>query len=212
MAIDVKLSAEPRTKFGTSESRRLRRKGLVPGNIYGHGVDAAAFSVSADDLRPIIVGGTRILELDFAGKTELAMFGEVQWDTFGTYVQHIDLIRVDRDQRVEVEVPIVLRGIASGTISGGVVDLHLRHVTLECAAYAIPEKISVRISHMEIGDVIHVSDLELPDETNVKTEMEEVVVQINEPKEEIEETTEDLGPIEPEVIGRKAEDEEEESK
>ena len=77
MAQDQTLVAEKRTKTGTSECRRLRRIGLVPGNLYGHGQDPVTLSVPADALNSLVQSGTRVLELQINGDTEKTMFREV---------------------------------------------------------------------------------------------------------------------------------------
>ena len=212
MAIDIKLATQSREKTGSSECRRLRRQGLVPGNIYGHGRDATSFSVNAVVLMKTVTGGHKVIELDIDGQTELAMFRQVQWDTFGTYIQHIDLIVVSRDEKIQVAIPIELRGIAVGTQSGGLLDHQMRTLAIECPAFSIPDSITVRIGGLEIGDSIAVKDIELPEDSVVQDDPESIVVQVNEPVEEadLEEAT-NLGPAEPEVIGRPADDEDSDS-
>jgi large subunit ribosomal protein L25 len=212
MAIDIKLATQTREKTGSSECRRLRRQGLVPGNIYGHGREATSFSVAADVLLKTVTGGHHVIELDINGQPELAMFRQVQWDTFGTYIQHIDMIIVSRDEKVQVAVPVVLRGIAVGTQSGGLIDHQMRTLAIECPAFSIPDSISVRIGSLEIGDSIAVKDIELPEDSVVQDDPEAIIVQVNEPAEEVDlEEGTDLGPAEPEVIGRSADDEESDS-
>ena len=189
----------------------LRRSGRVPGNVYGSGGDALLFSVKADELTPIINSGQHVLEMDLDGSTELTMFREVQWDTFGTAIQHIDLLRVDRDQRVVVDVPIELRGIAPGTHSGGILDQQMRSMSVECPAFAIPESVAVRVGSLEIGDSIRVADVELDEGQVVQNEPELIVVQVNEAVEEVEDEEAAAGPVEPEVIGRSKDDSEDEA-
>ncbi len=89
-------------------------------------------------LAPVLKAGTRVVDLDLEGHVEKAMFRDIQWDTFGMAVRHIDLLRIDPNERVEVQVPIVLKGIAAGTLAGGILDHHLHSVTLECLAIQIP--------------------------------------------------------------------------
>lgn len=208
MANDPKLVAEKRVKLGTAECRRLRRQGLVPGNVYGHQQDPVAFSVSADILTPILHSGHKVVDLEMGSAVEKAMFREVQWDTFGQVVQHFDLVRVDANERVTVDVAIVLRGNAPGVLSGGMLEQHLHSLTLDCPAIEIPERITVRISELEIGGVIHVSDLELPGHTHVQTTDDTVVVRVVEAVAEEEDVEGEAGPAQPELVGRKDEGEE----
>ena len=210
MAREQTLVAEKRTKTGTSECRRLRRAGQIPGNLYGHGQDPVMFSVSADALNSLVQSGTRVLDLQLNGDTETTMFRELQWDTFGMHILHFDLLRIDAQERVTVEVPLELKGISPGVIAGGRLDHHTRSLSLECPAFQIPESIPVRISSLEIGDAIHVSELDIPERFEVHNLPESVVVQVLAPvAEEEEELAEaELGQAEPEVIGRKEEKEE----
>ncbi|GAB4153423.1 MAG: 50S ribosomal protein L25 [Planctomycetaceae bacterium] len=212
MSIDVKLPAQPREKTGTRECRRLRREGRVPGNIYGHGSEPATFSVSAEEVLQTVMAGNHVVELQLGDRTELAMFRDVQWDPFGTEIQHVDMILVNRDERVQVDVPVELRGISPGAQSGGILEHVHRTLSVECPAFAIPESISVRIGDMEIGDSIAVKDLELPDNVTVMDDPEMVVVQVTEAQEQTEEELEpEVGPAEPEVIGRASDSESEDS-
>src|SRR5688572_7252480 len=83
MAEDPKLSAEPRTKLGSAECRRLRRDQRVPGNVYGHGEEPASIAVAEEAISPIVHSGHKVVDLELGGKTEKAILREVQWDTFG---------------------------------------------------------------------------------------------------------------------------------
>ena len=205
MAIERKLVAEKRTDLGTTACRRLRKRGVVPGNIYGHGREQISVTVSSETLDAIVHAGHKVIDFEIEGAVEKAMFREVQWDTFGIRIKHFDLIRIDADERVTVEVLIELRGVAPGTRSGGVLE-QIRSLTVECLAFEIPDSIRVRIGDLEVGQAIHVRDLELPQGTSVHNPPETVVVQIVQPVEEEDDAeTEEIGLAEPEVIGKKAE-------
>lgn len=211
MAIESTLTAQKRDKLGTTHSRRLRQQNIIPGNLYGHHQDALPISVPEDDLKAVIATGHRVVNLEVNGKTESAIFREVQWDTFGIKIHHFDLVRVDADERVEVEVPVELKGIAPGSLNGGVVEHHLRTLTVECLAVQIPDNIPVRINMLDIGQGIHVKDLELPEGVVVRDNPEELVVQVIQPVAAPEPTEEAAAaPTEPEVIREKRETPEEE--
>jgi large subunit ribosomal protein L25 len=190
----------------------LRREGRIPGVVYGHQQDPIPFVVEWEMLAPVLKAGTRVVDLDVEGHVEKAMFRDIQWDTFGIAVRHIDLLRIDPNERVEVEVPVILKGIAAGALAGGVLDHHLHSVTLECLAIQIPDGITVKIAELQIGQAIHVSELELPPNTTVKNEPETVVVQVKQAVEEEETGAEaaEAGPAQPEIVGRKVKEEEEE--
>jgi large subunit ribosomal protein L25 len=208
----MKLAAAKRTQRGSTACRRMRREGRIPGVVYGHQQEPISFEVTWESLAPVLKAGTRVVDLDVDGHVEKAMFRDTQWDTFGMAVRHIDLLRIDPNERVEVQVPIVLKGIAAGVLSGGILDHHLHNVTLECLAIQIPDGISVKIAELQIGQAIHVSELELPANTVVKNEPEMVVVQVKQALETEEPSAEgaEAGPAQPEIVGRKVKETDEE--
>jgi large subunit ribosomal protein L25 len=212
MAVEMKLAVAKRTHLGSTACRRMRRAGKIPGVVYGHQKDPISFEVEWDSLAPVLKAGTRVVDLDVEGHVEKAMFRDIQWDTFGIAVKHIDLLRIDPNERVEVQVPIVLKGVAAGVLSGGILDHHLHNVLLECLAIQIPDSIQVKIAELQIGQAIHVSELELPPNTTVKNEPETVVVQVKQALETEESTAEgvEAGPAEPELVGRKVKETDEE--
>jgi large subunit ribosomal protein L25 len=212
MAVEMKLSVAKRTEHGSTACRRLRREGRIPGVVYGHQQDPISFVVEWETLAPVLKAGTRVVDLDVEGHIEKAMFRDIQWDTFGMAIKHIDLLRIDPNERVEVEVPVILKGIAAGALAGGILDHHLHSVTLECLAIQIPDGIPVKIAELQIGQAIHVSELELPPNTTVKNEPETVVVQVKQAIEAEEPSAEaaEAGPAQPEIVGRKVKETEEE--
>jgi large subunit ribosomal protein L25 len=212
MAVEMKLAVAKRSVKGSTACRRLRRSGKIPGVVYGHQIDPLAIEVAWDSLAPVLKAGTRVVDLDVEGNVEKAMFRDIQWDTFGSEVNHIDFLRIDPNDRVEVEVPIVLKGTAPGVLAGGVLDFHLHSVTIECLAIAIPDNIPVKVADLQIEQAIHVRELELPPNTVVKNDPETVVVQVKHIVEVVEPTAEgaaEPGPTEPEIVGRKVKETEE---
>jgi large subunit ribosomal protein L25 len=212
MAVEMKLPVAKRSVMGSTACRRLRRSGKVPGVVYGHQIDPLAIEVAWDSLAPVLKAGTRVVDLDVEGKVEKAMFRDIQWDTFGVEVNHIDFLRIDPNDRVEVEVPIVLKGTAPGTLAGGILDFHLHAVTIECLAIQIPDNIPVKIGELQMEQAIHVRELELPANTVVKNDPETVVVQVKHIVEVVEPTGEagaEPGPTQPEIVGRKVKEDEE---
>jgi large subunit ribosomal protein L25 len=211
MAAEMKLAVAKRTHVGSTACRRMRRAGRIPGVVYGHQQASIAFEVAWETLAPILKAGTRVVDLDVEGHVENAMFRDIQWDTFGIAVKHIDLLRIDPNERVEVQVPIVLKGTAAGALAGGILDHHLHSVTLECLAIQIPDGIPVKIGELQIGQAIHVRELELPPNTVIKNDPETVVVQVKQMLAEEPTAAEaaEPGPAEPELVGRKVKEAEE---
>jgi len=211
MAVEMKLAVAKRSVKGSTACRRLRRAGRIPAVVYGHAVDPLAVEIAWDTLAPVLKAGTRVVDLDVEGNVEKAMFRDIQWDTFGRTVNHIDFLRIDPNDRVEVEVPILLKGTAPGTLAGGVLDFHLHSVTIECLAIAIPDNIPVKIADLQIDQAIHVRELELPPNTVIKNEPDTVVVQVKPVvvEEAAAEGAAEPGPTEPEIVGRKVKEAEE---
>lgn len=211
MADSPKLAVEKREKLGTAENRRLRKRGVVPGNVYGHQKDSISITAAEENLRPLIMGGSRVIDIELDGSLEKTMFREVQWDTWGIQILHFDLIRIDPDERITIEVPVRLRGYSPEQFSGLIIDQPMRSLTIECQVISIPESIDIRIGDLEVGQSIQVQAIEVPEGTTCQNPPESIIVQIVKPREEVEETDEmDAGPAEPELVGRKEAKEEEE--
>ncbi|MBI3866697.1 MAG: 50S ribosomal protein L25 [Planctomycetia bacterium] len=206
MAVTGKLAVTRRSQHGSRECRRLRDQGMVPGNIYGHKQETIPLTVPAAELVHLVRAGARVLDVDLDGKVEKVLFHEIQWDYLGKEVLHVDLLRVDPNETLTIEVKVELKGTAPGSLSGGVIDHTLRTLTVECLAIQIPDSIVVKISTLEIGDSLHVRDLEVPPNTRIVNNPDAVVVRVAQPGAEIDLTTTvagEEGPAQPEVIGRK---------
>jgi large subunit ribosomal protein L25 len=204
MSKEAKLVVEARTELGSSACRRLRERGLVPGNVYGHNAPPTAVVVSADALRPVLKSGVHVVDLDLGGKAEKAVIREVQWDIFGKDIRHIDLMRVDPNERVNITVPIELKGTAPGVVAGGILEQPLHQLTIDCLAYQIPDSLTVRISSLELGQAIHVKDLELPEGSHAHAQADAIVVHVVKLQER-DIAAAEPGAAEPEVIGKKPE-------
>ncbi len=199
------LEVMPRSGTGTRESRRLRRQGLVPAILYGHGEKCVDLAAKREALEAVIRHGSRVVDLNGAVK-ESALIRELQWDTFGIEPIHVDLLRVSKTERVKVKVPVDLRGDAPGHRAGGTVNLVLHEVEIECTPDQIPEKIHAQIGSLEVGGFVKVHDLELPPGAVAVTDGEEPVVTCTMAGGKVEEAA-TAAPAEPEVIGRKAAEE-----
>ena len=182
MANDLKLSAERRTEFGSTACRRMRRAHQVPGNVYGHGEDPQPVSIAAEAVLAVIHSGHKIVDLSFGSESEKALLREIQWDTFGKEVLHVDLQRVSAGERIETEVTVETHGTAPGVVDGGILEMPLHTISVECPALRIPEKFELNINDMTIGQSIHVRDLEIPEGVKVLNDEDEVVLQIREPQ------------------------------
>ena len=163
-----KLKISSRQDTGTVACRRMRTQGLVPGVIYGHQQEALPVSISEHDLGLLLTHGARLLDISLDKKPEKALVKEVQYDHLGARIVHVDLIRVSLDEKIQLEIPIELRGsVEASSHGGGVVDQLLTVVQVECLASNIPEGIQIQTTKLQLGDEIRVKDLSLPSEVTV---------------------------------------------
>lgn len=205
------IPAELRQPGGKRSNRRLRARGKVPAVLYGHKMSNVCLALPADALAAAIRHSARLIQLTGA-VNEQAFIKELQWDTWGKEILHVDLTRVSAHERVQAEVPVVLRGDAPGVKAGGRLVQHIHSVEIECPVDAIPERLVINIGQLEIGQFLCVKDLNLPEGAKVLANPEEVVVICHAPAAEEEEAAApavEAGEVEPEVIGRKKAEEEE---
>jgi large subunit ribosomal protein L25 len=204
----LQLAVESRNSQGKHRNRRLRQSGQIPGVLYGHGLDNVPVSVSADALSAAIRHGSRLVSLTGA-LNESAFIRDLQWDTWGTHIIHVDFTRISEHEIVEVRVPVELRGEAPGVREGGVVVQHVHEVEIACPASVIPEKLAVNINHLKLNDTILLNGLTLPEGAKIlAADMEAIVVECTIPVELPEEGAEGV-PAEPEIIGAKEKEGEE---
>ena len=160
------LNVAPRTDFGSRTARRMRREGLVPGVVYSGGSEATAFQVSERDVRSVIAEGAALFDLSVdGGKARPVVVKEQQLHPVKGTLRHIDLQEVKLDTAIQAEVLIELEGAedAPGVIAGGTLEHVTREITIEALPTAIPEKIGVDVSTMEINDTLQLSAITAPD-------------------------------------------------
>ena len=199
------LKAETRSELGTRKARALRGQGMIPGVVYGHGKGNVAVSLNRHDIDLAVNHGQRLLELDLGGEQENVLVKDVQWDTFGQVILHVDLTRVDLHERVKVTVPIVLRGTPAGMADGGVLQQTASEVEIECMVQSIPEEIRAIINDLQVGDSLRMSDLSLPEGATLVGDSEARVCTVEVLAEE-EEAPAAEEAAQPEVIGEKKEE------
>jgi large subunit ribosomal protein L25 len=207
------IVAEERAEAGSKASRRLRRKGMIPGIVYGHGQEGLRIAVNAHDFLKMLQTRARMFDLKVAGRPdEKVLIKELQYDSMGDEVVHVDLQRVDLTETVEVMVPIVLAGHAVGVVVGkGILDQPLRELRVECLPLQIPSELRLAVAHLEINMMLSVKDIALPEGVVAVNAPDQVVVTVHPPmaEEEVAPAAAVEGPAEPEVIGAVEEEGEE---
>ena len=212
MAETVTLKTHKREGRGSRKAGKLREEGLVPAVLYGHKQETISLSLDHKPLLEAIKHGVRVVEITTDKGTENAQLVEVQWDYLGKDVIHVDLKRVDKDERIHVPVPIELKGIAPGVTAGGQLDQPLHSLHVECPALAVPDTIRVVINELQIEQAIHVRDLKLPEGVLALDDPDAIVVHVIQkqaaPEPVAAEGEVAAGGAEPEVITRKKAEEE----
>jgi large subunit ribosomal protein L25 len=168
MAKQVKLSATRRTGTGRSAVRKIKAQGAVPAIIYGGKNKAEALQVSKRDISLMLshASGENILvelEIDGEKSGRLALVQEVQHAPLGGDILHVDFHAVSMDEMIEADVPLEPTGIPEGVRTfGGLLEQNIRSLEIECLPRDLPDVITVDVSHLNIGDSIHVRALPLP--------------------------------------------------
>lgn len=200
------LNVKARTKLGSRHSQRLRAEGNLPAILYGHGEEPKSLSVKLDELRGVLRHGGKVVQLAGAADGQ-ALVQDTQWDTFGTRVLHLDLMRVVAGEALEVEVEVDLKGEAAGLNEGGMIDQIERTVMIEAPPASIPERLHIDITELHLGGSMAASDIsDLPEGAKLVTAADTMIVHCVPPAGEAEETSAEAAG-EPEVIGGKSDEE-----
>lgn len=205
----IQMTVKPRSERGSRANKRLRNSGQVPGVIYGHKQDVLSVAMDRREVSHHLSKGAHVFDLSLEGKSETVLVKEVQYDHLGDQVLHIDFNRVSVDERVQVTVPIELKGTPKEA-EGGVLTQVLANLEIECLVLEIPEAIRHNVSEMKLDDVLQVKDLVLPPGVKAMQDPDLIVATVKEVKEVLPAAPEAVegAAAEPEVIGRKAAEEE----
>ncbi len=166
----VEIEAQVRTKSGKSVARKLRKQGMIPGVLYGPKTDPVPLSVNLYEFKKLLYAakGERLvfsLNLRDNGSTgsRLALVKELQLHPVNDEIRHVDFYEVFLDEEVTVSVPIKPVGKAKGVEEGGLLEIIHRTVEVSCLPMAIPKEIKVDVTHLGIGDALHVEDVTPPE-------------------------------------------------
>ncbi len=206
------LEVELREPGTTNAAKRLRVAGMIPATLYGGDRGARSIAVSPRSLIEILrsdTGQNSILSLKVGdGAEQTALIHEYQVDPVTSRLLHADFKRIAMDVAVEVDVPVEVVGEARGVkLEKGILDQIIRELHVRCLPGAIPDNFQVDVTELEIGDSLHVRDLEIPEGVEVLTDGDETLLAVAAPtveEEPEEEEVEDLlGEMaEPELIGK----------
>ena len=198
----VKLVVQRRERLGSSESRRLRRQGLIPGVLYGAS-EPVAICIQGRELRRVLTGRSGlhaildvVVDGDGDGKTHPSILKAHQEDPIRGGLIHVDLHEVRLDRPIQSQVSVVLTGEAAGSKEGGVLSQVMREVTVEALPTEMPEHLDLDVSEMHIGDTLRVGDLPAVEGATVLDDPDTVVATVTMPTrveepEEVEEEAEE---------------------
>ncbi|MCA1804515.1 MAG: 50S ribosomal protein L25/general stress protein Ctc [Xanthomonadaceae bacterium] len=172
MSTDFQLNAEKREDMGKGASRRLRRAGRVPAIVYGLDQAPEAISMTQNQVLKHLENEafySQIITVNLDGKSTQAVLRDLQRHPFKSYIVHMDLQRVDMNQAVHVHVPLhfINEEICVGVKAGGMVSHEVIEVEISCLPKDLPEFIEVDIGKLDVGDSLHLSDLQLPAGTSL---------------------------------------------
>jgi large subunit ribosomal protein L25 len=210
MAKQVKLSASRRTETGRSAVRKIKARGAVPAVIYGGKTKPEALQVTKRDISTLLshASGENILvELEIDGEaSRTALVQEVQHSPLGGDILHVDFHAVSMDEMIEADVPLEPTGIAEGVKTfGGLLEQNIRSLEIECLPRDLPDVITVDVSHLNIGDSIHVRQIPLPEGVTTHVPADLTAFSVLAPTVEEEPVAAET-PTAPEVITAKKED------
>ena len=218
MAI-ASLSASLRSDTGKGVARTLRAAGQVPAVIYGHARAPQSLALNARELGKLlerIAAEATVIELSIDGTMARTLIREVQRHPFKKQILHVDFQELVAGEKVTVRVPVALVGTSEGVrLNGAIMDQPLRELEIRCDPSLIPSHIDVDITHMNIGNSIHVGELKLAEGIEVLTDADATVCVCAAPKAVVEEVKAEVvadATAEPEVIRKAKADEEAEEK
>ena len=203
----MNISVECQSRPEGSKPRALRRDGLIPAALYGHdGAKSISLTIPAKQaqflLREAAVNNTlidlKVPDLDWQGK---ALIREVQAHPWKRTLHHLSFFTVSAKQQVEIVVPVVLTGKAAAVKEGGIVDQIMTELQIACAADSIPESIEIDVTDFEIGTILHVGEIVLPEGAEVLDDPERTAISVVLPAKPVSEEEE----IATEVIEQSAE-------
>lgn len=180
----MNITVECKTRPEGSKPRALRREGLIPAALYGHdGANSVSLTIPAKEaqmlLRKAAVNNTlidlKIPDMSWQGK---ALIREVQAHPWKRTLNHLSFFTVSAKQQVEIVVPIVITGEAAGSKEGGIVEQIMTELNISCSAGNIPESIEIDVSNFEIGSLLHLNEVVLPEGATILDDPERTVVSV----------------------------------
>lgn len=176
------------------KNNSLRREGVIPAIVYGHGKENRPIKLTRKDFLKKLHGNIASnifidLKIDSEEKPSKTVFiKKVQREVMSREIEHIDFIEINPDEKIHIAIPVILTGTAAGIVAGGLTEFLLRSIDVECLPKDTPKNITVDVTNLNIGESIHARDLKLPENVRLVTAGIKTIVSIVERKEEVVET------------------------
>lgn len=206
----VDLNGELRTVLGKAEAKRMRRALRIPGIVYGGPTGPIPVAINPVELQTALAVGENVLinlALQGGGQraTHTVIVKALQLDPVKGRPLHADFLEISMERKIRVQVPLALTGEPLGVKSkGGILGHQLRQLEVECLPLAIPERIVVDVSGLDVGNAIHVRDLTVAEGIRILEDPARVIASVTmAAAEEAPAVVEEEAPVEPELVGRK---------
>ncbi len=185
MAKNTSLKAATRARSGSGRLKQMRREGWLPSVIYGKGIESLNLKVDAKTFNDILVNSSSeniIFNLDIEGQgVRLAFLQSLQLDPLSGKTLHVDFRSIDDKTEITAPVPTHLNGESKGVKAGGLVEQYVHAIEILCLPADLPETLEVDISHMEIGESLHIGDIKFPKGVRPTHAADVVVAHIGKP-------------------------------
>jgi len=187
------LKAHFRKTFGSADSRRQRRNGRIPAVIYGHSkpigltLDAHEFNTKF-----MTISESTIINLQVDGNSHDVLIRDYQEDTVSGAITHLDFYEIERGKALRTNVGLHLSGAAIGVREGGILESFVHELEVECLPKDLPESVEVDISALEIGNSIHIRDIQAPSGVQILNSPDQVVCAVAHKRVEVEEAAAEL--------------------
>ncbi len=199
------FSVDKRVQMGKSGARSVRRSGKIPGVVYGIG-DSTPLTINPKELETLLgtrAGSNVVFQLRVEGEAKSerpVIVKELQRDPMRGAIIHADFLEIRMDEKIQVAVPLSLTGESPGEKLGGTLSQLMRELSVECFPNAIPEQVGVDVTRVNVGDVVHVRDIRLPEGVDLIADADEPILTVLAPVEE-EALEDEDGDVQADVAG-----------
>ncbi|NOZ85245.1 MAG: 50S ribosomal protein L25/general stress protein Ctc [Deltaproteobacteria bacterium] len=201
------LEAERRTETGKGVARKLRAQGKIPAICYGKNLKAIPMALVPGELAKVLdreKGVNTLIKLDIKGEEpmeKLVLVKDRQFHPLSGSLLHADFVEVKEGEVLRIEVPLILTGRSKGVKEGGTLSQPRRRLLIECTPDKIPTKIELDVTNLDLGDSIHIDELEMPDGVKAVYDRSYTVAVVVAPSAEKEEKVEEEAAAEEEKEG-----------